>query len=78
MFQWLRPRTSPAEDAHSIPGQGSSACCVVQQKKEKVSILPNQGIAVLNKTQSVGIRNTWIAADMKSIFSILSHRFLMA
>lgn len=80
MFQCLRLCAFSGEDAHSIPGEGSSACCVVQLKKQKkkVSILPNQGIAVLNKTKSVGIRTTWIAADMKSIFSILSHRFLMA
>lgn len=34
MFQCLRLCAFSGEDAHSIPGEGSSACCVVQLKKQ--------------------------------------------
>ena len=36
MVQWLRPRASTAGGMGSIPGQGTSACCVVWPKKKKL------------------------------------------
>lgn len=46
--------------------------------KERANVLPNQAFLVLKKTKSVGIRITWLVADVESIFSNLSHSLLMA